>query len=403
MSRIEVHPPSLADTAATLDRLAGGVAAIIPELAAGVAGSGLVELAGFGLLGGVPVAADLAAMCLPGTVSSLPDAVVALTGMAAAVRAAETAYVAVDELCWARSELPTAEALLMLAAWNRLHLAVNLTSLATGAKYGPVGPAQVLDWGGETVLGRADHWIEGAAHVREVDPSTMPALTAQPAHDLASLLGVVDTISEVDHPSTAALLHVGPNRWVVCLPGLQNGVGADGGAADLPGALATLTGHSAYIDGMRHVLASLPPGAHVLLVGHSQGGMVAEALSATPRIGDTTIDGLLTAGAPLLAASTAVPYLALQNRQDPVPALGRLAGSGTGDQAGRRTLLEFSTKGRWMSGAKHRLGSGGYLAIAGSDDPRVTAFASRFGDFLTDGPVDVRYLQVTDTDGPLPP
>ena len=48
------------------------------------------------------------------------------------------------------------------------------------------------------------------------------------------------------------------------------------------------------------------------------------------------------------------------------------------------------------------LGSGGYLAVAGSDTESVRAFRERVQPFLTDGPVAVRYLQVTDSDGGLP-
>ncbi len=393
---------SLEERAASLERMAAEIAAAVPRIGVAAVRAGLHELVGFGIFSALPVAADLVAICLPGVPGSLPDAAAELLTLSLAVRAAAVAYLAVDAAGWARSELPTAEALVMLAAWNRLHEAVGLTK-AMGV---PVAP-QILDWAGERALEQGDRWIEGAGSIREVPPSLMPPLGTAPASGLASLLGVVDTISDAQHPSTAALLHVGddPPRYVLCLPGLQDSSGADGGSADLPGALATLAGHSAYIRGMRSLLATLPPGSQVLFVGHSQGGMVAEALAAGTTVGHVRIAGVLTAGAPVLASPVdpRLPYLALRNRADPVPKLGMLASGGIPvTVAPGRGVVEFDTPGRWPSGSKHGLGSGGYLAEAGSSDPRVRGFAASVGAFLTTAPVDVRYVQVTDSNGGLP-
>ena len=69
----------------------------------------------------------------------------------------------------------------------------------------------------------------------------------------------------------------------------------------------------------------------------------------------------------------------------------------------QRGLVEFGPPGFGVSGPQHGLGSGGYLAVAGSTDPRVTRFAAEVARFLTTAPVEVRYVQVTDSDGPLPP
>ncbi len=388
-----------------LQRMSEALGATAFLLAADVAEAGLPGLIPYGILGGVPVAGDLMSMCLPGTPQSLPDAAAELLMVSVAVRAAGTAYLAVDTLRWADHELPTARALLMLAAWNRLHQMVNLTALLTGQSRPVRGPAAWLDSGGEAVLDRADRWVEGNGTVHEIDPATMPPLAAAPADGLAALLGVVDSVSDARHPSTMALLRVSdhPPRYILCLPGLQDAAGADSAAADLPGALATLTGHSAYIRGAVSILTGLPPGSQVLLVGHSQGGMVAEAVGARGRVGNATISGVVTAGSPLLASSVPVPYLALENVSDPVPKLGALAGLGTLGSVSRggsgRTLVKFRTAGPWPSGDKHGLGSGGYIAEAGSKNPRVQAFGKKMKQFFTHGQVPVRYLQVTDTNG----
>jgi pimeloyl-ACP methyl ester carboxylesterase len=398
--RLSVDYTSLEWKASVLERMAGGIAAAIPRIAAATIRAGLHELPAYGIFSSLPVAADLFAICLPGTPGSLPDAVAELLSLAAAVRAAEVTYRAADAVGWARSELPTAEALVMLLAWNRLHRVVALTRLS-GV---PLLPG-LIEAPGEALLEQTDRWVEGDGRATTVDPRTMPRLEAGPAAGLPSLLGVVSTISDASHPSTAALLRVGddPPRYVLCLPGLQDSTGSDAGSADLPGALATLTGHSAYIRTMRRLLAGLPPGSQVLLVGHSQGGMVAEALAESPTVGRTAIVGVLTAGAPALATPVAagVPYLALRNTGDPVPKLGVLAGGNLADGQGRG-VVEFSTPGRWPSGTKHGLGSGGYLTKAGSRDPRVTRFRDQVSGFFTTGPVDVRFVQVTDSGGPLP-
>jgi hypothetical protein len=392
---------SLEWKASALERMAGSIAAAIPRIAAATLRAGLHELPAYGIFSSLPVAADLLTICLPGTPGSLPDAVAELLSLAAAVRAAEVAYRAVDAVGWARSELPTAETLVMLLAWNRLHRVVAVAR----ASEVPFLP-ELVDRPGEALLEQADRWIEGDGRIADVDPRAMPALAAAPASGLAALLGVVDTISDASHPSTAALLTVGehPPRYVLCLPGLQDSTGSDAGAADLPGALAALAGHSAYIRAMRGVLSALPPGSQVLLVGHSQGGMVAQALAEHATVGHSTIAGVLTASAPTLAAPVAagVPYVALRNTGDPVPKLGLMA-SGFAGPGSSRGVVEFSTPGRWPSGTKHGLGSGGYLAKAASADPRLTRFRDQVSGFLTTGPVEARFVQVTDSGRPLPP
>lgn len=405
--RVDYH--RLDATADHLQQMACALSAMVPRLAADAARAGLHELMPYGIFGGVPVAADLMAMCLPGNPASLPDAAAELLALSVSVRAAGVAYLAVDGARWARAELPTAQALVMLAVWNRLHLAVRVTACATGTGSLGGAPAVLLDRAGESLLEDTDRWIEGDVTVREVAPASMRPLGRSPAAGLGSLLGVVNTMTDVHHPSTVALLRVGddPPRYVLCLPGLQDPTGADASAADLPGAIATLTGHSAYIRGMRSLLRTLPAGSQVLLVGHSQGGMVAEALAEHPRVGQATIAGVLTAGAPVLATPVPpdVPYLALENVADPVPRLGRLAGAfslGSLDRPSSARPVRFRSPGPWPSDAKHGLFSGGYVTKADSDDPRVTAFGERVAGFTTDRPVDVRFLAVTDSDAPPP-
>lgn len=390
---VVVEAGALEARARELEHMAGEVAAMVPRIAACAVDARLHELVAYGLFSALPVAADLFSLCLPGVPGSLPDAAAELAALAVAVRAARVAYAAVDAVGWARSELPTAQALVMLSSWRSLHLTVRVVD-ATGV---PLA-GSLVDQAGEWGLEQADRLLEGPGRLQPVAPATMPVLPAQPARGLDDLLAVVDAISDTRHPSTVALLHVGddPPRFVVCLPGLQDATGSDGASADLPGALATLTGHSAYIRGVRHLLSSLPPGSRVLLVGHSQGGMVGEALAEHSTVGGSTIAGLLTAGSPALATrvNAQVAHLSLRNREDPVPLLGRAASAGRPADDG--SVVTFSTPGRWVSGAKHGLGSGGYLATAGSDNPKVVGFRKQVRTFLRPGPVRAQFYQVTD-------
>src|SRR5690348_390120 len=103
--------------------MAGELAAMVPRIAACAVDARLHELVAYGLFNALPVAADLFALCLPGTPGSLPDAAAELAAMAVAVRAAKVAYQAVYAVGWARSQLPTAQALVMLSAWRSLHQA----------------------------------------------------------------------------------------------------------------------------------------------------------------------------------------------------------------------------------------------------------------------------------------
>lgn len=64
--------------------------------------------------------------------------------------------------------------------------------------------------------------------------------------------------------------------------------------------------------------AGVRSGDRVMLVGHSQGGMVAARIAETGRY---RVEQCVTVGAPLGTIASTVPTLAIEHRQDPVPAL----------------------------------------------------------------------------------
>lgn len=80
---------------------------------------------------------------------------------------------------------------------------------------------------------------------------------------------------------------------------------------------------SGAADGVRQAmaLAGIDGQSEVVLVGHSQGGLVASALAAS---GDYRVDALVTFGAPAaqIHIPASVPTLVVENIDDVVPALG---------------------------------------------------------------------------------
>jgi pimeloyl-ACP methyl ester carboxylesterase len=198
---------------------------------------------------------------------------------------------------------------------------------------------------------------------------------------------------------------------VVCLPGLQRWWGVDGSAADLPGAVATFSGHSGYITGVRETLRTLPAGSTVTLVGHSQGGMVAQSLAADAalRAARVHVDAVLTAGSPHGGTDppAQVAYVALENDADPVPALRGLVSALLPaipqQRAPGRIVVRFPRTHDGLTVANHMLGSGGYLAAAASDDPRVSDFRWRTREFFPGAALSLRVYQVVDRGGGLLP
>lgn len=129
----------------------------------------------------------------------------------------------------------------------------------------------------------------------------------------------------------------GSGAWVVELPGTQQWDPVSGPnpvdlTADLRlmGEQRTQLGRgvaAALADAMRG--AGVAPGAEpVMLAGHSQGGILAASLAASPAFASRfRVTHVVAAGAPIarLPVPERVRVLALEHRQDPVPRLDQLA------------------------------------------------------------------------------
>lgn len=124
---------------------------------------------------------------------------------------------------------------------------------------------------------------------------------------------------------------VGPEgtvRYVVQLPGTESWALTSGATArDLATNLHTMAGGSTvYMRGIEAAMAQadIPPGAPVMLVGHSQGGMTAAALAADPAFRQRfNVTEVVTAGAPIARFDVpdGVHVLAVENSHDLVPQL----------------------------------------------------------------------------------
>ena len=119
----------------------------------------------------------------------------------------------------------------------------------------------------------------------------------------------------------------GVTRRVVYIPGTEDWGAWSGNPADAEANLALMAGR--LPGAARTVVDALAASGAterdpVLLVGHSQGGMVAAALAASPAIAARFhIDGIVTAGSPVgrIALPRTVSALHLEGTRDLVPGL----------------------------------------------------------------------------------
>jgi hypothetical protein len=185
--------------------------------------------------------------------------------------------------------------------------------------------------------------------------------------------------------------------WVVDLPGTKDWQ-ADPRQRpylnDFGTSLSTLAGDpSARVDGVTQALqrAGARPGEPVMLVGYSQGGLV--ALRAAQEYADSGrfhVTHVVTAGAPVsrVPVPASVQLLSLENRYDLVP---RLDGAASPDETNRVSVL-FDAQHHDIGG-NHDLEQS-YLpaarALDADPDPSLGAWREGAGAFFAPGVVEVR-------------
>jgi hypothetical protein len=157
-----------------------------------------------------------------------------------------------------------------------------------------------------------------------------------PPRDLPGLMqGVSDAYLVGTAPGSQGDIRItqvtnadGQTGYVVAIPGTERwDPRATGHVRDLTGNLHVMAGNpAAAAETVREAMAAagIPPGAPVMMVGHSQGGMIAATLATDPAfLSDYRLTHVLTYGAPIdhLAIDPSVKVLQMQHRLDVVPRL----------------------------------------------------------------------------------
>lgn len=230
---------------------------------------------------------------------------------------------------------------------------------------------------------------DGRATVERVRQASIPAPTGLGA--LVGMLADADDAARGARQGELVVLRTAAGRRaasVVLLPGTKDWQ-VDPRARPYLNDLATnldlvAGAPSARVDGVRQALAAAGarPGEPVLLVGYSQGGMVAmRAAAELRRAGAVT--SVLTLGAPVgaMPAPDGVPVLSLENRADLVPALDAEPND---PDAARQVTVVFDGPGGSVRAA-HDLRAA-YLpaaaALATIDDPAVRSWLEQAESFL---------------------
>ncbi|QIG44910.1 hypothetical protein G5V58_20935 [Nocardioides anomalus] len=225
----------------------------------------------------------------------------------------------------------------------------SVSALAASA-LGTVGSGVGAVYDG--ITGENHHWFEegrgvaGTPVAAPTDPtaaSQYSPVVARP-HDLPSLMqGVTDSYQVGSAPGSNGDVRItrvdngtGTPAYVVCIPGTESwnpSAGATG--RDLTANLALVAGNpSAAAESVRAAMdqAHIPPGSPVMLVGHSQGGIIAGTLAADHSFVEKYgVTNVLTYGAPIdhLRIDPSVQVLQVQHATDIVPRLD-LGGLQTG-------------------------------------------------------------------------
>ncbi len=162
--------------------------------------------------------------------------------------------------------------------------------------------------------------------------------------------------------------------------------------------LNAMAGNPTVLEkGIREALRQSHVGPHdpVMLVGHSQGGIVAaRAANDFVSSGQYNVTHVVTAGSPIgrISVPDNVQVLSLENRNDIVP---HLDASDNPDTA-NRTTVTFDHQTETMKG-NHRL-AGNYSAVArqldSSNDPSVEAFRKSMGNFTGGSKVETYRYKV---------
>lgn len=194
---------------------------------------------------------------------------------------------------------------------------------------------------------------------------------------------VADLVSRV--PSTDSQVRIerygsqGSPKWVVYVAGTAStSLGSSTEPFDMQSNLRAVAGqNSASEAAVRQAMsrAGIAAGDQVMLVGHSQGGLLAARVAESSPY---RVTQLVTVGAPLGTTAVTAPTLAIAHRDDPVPLL-----AGATEASSARITVSTDSGAGGDPLAPHELGS--YLRTAeridASADPSLRAVEARIQAF----------------------
>lgn len=234
-------------------------------------------------------------------------------------------------------------------------------------------------------------WLMDDGDPRILGPEDTPTtqLTDVP-HSVEDLLNNLALTNELADGTIEIQTVLGPDgspRHIVYVPGTDDMNPAGSGGSTLRDMLTNARSISqtetAYQRGIEEAMrrAGLDDGAPIVLVGHSQGGMVSADLAHdSPR--GFNITHVITAGSPQAQVpefGDQTQVLSLENRGDLIPALD---GKDNPDQSNRTTVV-FDERTDSVGG-NHSLDkyARGGAAVDGSSDPSVRDFRDSVDLFL---------------------
>jgi hypothetical protein len=277
----------------------------------------------------------------------------------------------------------------------------NLVGIAPGLIDGlPGSRADATDLASAARLA-GELYPDGRAVVTPLGPDTHDPTMVQPPHGFADLVAGLtyrDGEASGAHQGDIDVRVVrdadGSRSYIVDIPGTKDWHLApgfyQGPLNDLGTNLHAMGGESgAYEQGVAEALreAGAGPGDPVMLVGHSQGGIVAaDAADHFVSSGQFNVTHVVTLGAPVgrLEVPDSVTMLSVENRNDIV---AHLDAADNPDTPNRTTVSFGDDHGN--VGSNHAL-AGVYLpaaqALDASGDPSVAAFRDSASAFLGDEP-----------------
>lgn len=219
---------------------------------------------------------------------------------------------------------------------------------------------------------------------------------------------IVEIVQVMNPDGTPAVDENGNPIWRVTLPstqdwqlpGLSEGIGDHGGVNDLGSNLALILTPEQQAAYERAVLlamtqAGIGPQDSVMLVGWSQGGIVAGAIASDPNSG-FTVRAIAVAGSPIdhMPIPDSVSVLAFQHDGDHVP---RLDGTRPVDRDNWTTVQQTAT-GSGYPHASDKYADTARAATTGTVDPDVQRIIDRQEMFFSPTEIARQYsIEETDT------